>query len=219
MGGPAEDAASTANVGFALEQDRALLAAFREGRSDVLERVYHALVDDVFRLAALGFATKTGMIRPERDRDEQRAIVQDVFVRAFGERARASYDGVRPYRPYLLTIARNIMIDRARGTAAEHARTSEVDVDAIIAADAPISGDFEEDSEQRAVRNRTTEYLATLDAETRAFVELRFERDLSQAALAAHLNITRRRVRTLEARVIKGLRRFLKKHRPEAALP
>lgn len=219
MARPAEDAVRGANLGLALEQDRELLAAFREGRSDILERVYHALVDDVFRLAALGFATRAGMIRPERDRDEQRAIVQDVFVRAFADRARAAYDGVRPYRPYLLTIARNVMIDRVRARVAEHARTTEVDVDAIIAADAPITGDIEEDAEQRSLRERATEYLATLDPEMRAFVELRFERDLSQAALAEHLRITRRRVRTLEARVIKGLRRFLKKHRPTGGLP
>ena len=208
-----------ANLGVALDQDRALLTAFREGRSDVLERVYHELVDDVFRLAALGFATKAGAIRPERDRDEQRAIVQDVFVRAFADRARAAYDGVRPYRPYLLTIARNVMIDRARARTSEHARTSEVDVDTIIAADAPISGDIEEDDAQKYLRERATEYLATLDAEARAFVQLRFDRDLSQADVAAQLNTTRRRVRTLEARVIKGLRRFLKKYRPERATP
>lgn len=208
---------SNANLGLALEQDRALLAAFREGSSDVLERVYHELVDDVFRLAALGFATKAGAIRPERDHDEQRAIVQDVFVRAFADRARAAYDGVRPYRPYLLTIARNVMIDRARARTSEHARTSEVDVDTIIAADAPISGEIEEDADQSSTRERATEYLATLDAGMRAFVKLRFERDMSQAAVAAQLEITRRRVRTLEARVIKGLRRFLKKHRPEGA--
>ncbi len=199
---------------LALEQDRELLAAFREGRAAVLARVYHALVDDVFRVAALGFVTRNGSIRPERDPDEQRAIVQDVFVRAFAERARMAYDGLRPYRPYLLTIAKNVMIDRARTRSTEAARTSEIDVDAIIAADAAIPGEVEETLEQQQLRAAAAAYVTTLDEELRAFVRLRFDQDLSQADVATRLGVTRRRVRTLEDRVMTGLRKFLKKHRP-----
>ncbi len=196
---------------IALEQDRELLLAFREGRADVLAQVYHALVDDVFRVVALGFVTANGSIRPERDPDEQRAIVQDVFVRAFAERARQAYDGLRPYRPYLLTIAKNVMIDRARARSNELARTTEIDVDAIIDANGPIPSEIEESAEQQHRRARAAAYVATLDEELRTFVRLRFEEELSQADTAARLGVTRRRVRTLEARVTKGLRRFLKK--------
>jgi RNA polymerase sigma factor (sigma-70 family) len=196
---------------IALEQDRELLLAFREGRSDVLAQIYHALVDDVFRIAALGFVTRNGAIRPERDPDEQRAIVQDVFVRAFSERARLAYDGLRPYRPYLLTIARNVMIDRARTRSTELARTTEIDVDAIIDANAPITGEIEESLEQQQLRSAAAAYVQTLDEELRTFVRLRFDEELSQADTAARLGVTRRRVRTLEDRVLTGLRRFLKK--------
>jgi RNA polymerase sigma-70 factor (ECF subfamily) len=198
-------------VTVALEQDRELLAGFRAGKSDVLARVYHALVDDVFKLVALGFVTANGAIRGERDPDEQRAIIQEVFVKAFGERARTGYDGVRPYRPYLLTIARNVMIDRARERSSEQGRASEIDVDAIIASDAAIPGVVEESDEQQRLRARTAAYIEGLDAELKKIVALRFEQELSQEDVAAELGITRRRVRTLEARVIKGLRRFLKK--------
>jgi RNA polymerase sigma-70 factor, ECF subfamily len=198
-------------VTVALEQDRELLAGFRAGKSDVLARVYHALVDDVFKLVALGFVTANGAIRGERDPDEQRAIIQEVFVKAFGERARMGYDGVRPYRPYLLTIARNVMIDRARQRSSEQGRASEIDVDAIIASDAAIPGVVEESDEQQRLRARTAAYIEGLDAELKKIVALRFEQELSQEDVAAELGITRRRVRTLEARVIKGLRRFLKK--------
>jgi RNA polymerase sigma factor (sigma-70 family) len=196
---------------IALEQDRELLLAFREGRSDVLAQIYHALVDDVFRIAALGFVTRNGVIRPERDPDEQRAIVQDVFVRAFSERARLAYDGLRPYRPYLLTIARNVMIDRARTRSTELARTTEIEVDAIIDANAPITGEIEESLEQQQLRSAAAAYVQTLDEELRTFVRLRFDEELSQADTAARLGVTRRRVRTLEDRVLTGLRRFLKK--------
>ncbi len=199
---------------LALEQDRELLAAFREGRADVLTRIYHALVDDVFRVAALGFVTRNGSIRPERDPDEQRAIVQEVFVRAFAERARMAYDGLRPYRPYLLTIAKNVIIDRARTRSTEAAAHSEIDVDTIIATDAPIPGEVQETMEQQQLRAAAAAYVATLDEESRAFVRLRFDQELSQADAATQLGVTRRRVRTLEHRVMTGLRKFLKKHRP-----
>lgn len=201
----------SASEALALERDRDLLAGFREGKRDVLARVYRALVDDVFKLVALGFTSKSATIRGERDPDEQRVAVQEVFVKAFAERARLGYDGVRPYRPYLLTIARNVMIDRARARSGELGRASDVDVDAIIATDAPIPGDVEDSADQQRLRARTTTWLETLEPELRRFVTLRFEREMSHLDVAAELGITRRRVRTLEARVIKGLRRFLKK--------
>lgn len=199
---------------LALEQDREQLAAFRKGRHDVLAAIYHTLVNDVFRVAAHGFVTPNGSIRPERDPDEQRAIVQEVFVRAFAERARLAYDGLRPYRPYLLTIAKNVMIDRARTRSMEAARTTEIDVDAMIATDAAIPGEVEESVEQQQLRAAAAAYVETLDDEQRAFVRLRFDQDLSQADVAAKLGVTRRRVRTLEDRVMTGLRKYLKKHRP-----
>lgn len=204
---------------LALEQDRELLAAFRAGQREVLARVYHALVDDVFRVAALGFVTANGSIRPERDPDEQRVIVQEVFVRAFADRARNAYDGLRPYRPYLLTIAKNVMIDRARARSTEAARTTEIDVDAIISGDLAIAGEIEETIEQQELRAAAAAYVETLDEGRRAFVRLRFDQDLSQADVAAALGVTRRRVRTLEGRVMTGLRKFLKKYRPGSVPP
>src|SRR6478672_2492853 len=98
---------------MALEWDRELLSAFRAGERAALERVYLAYVDDVFRLIAVGF---------ERNPHEQRSLVQDVFVRAFSDRARLGFDGIRPYRPYLLTIARNVLVDRARAQSSERDR-------------------------------------------------------------------------------------------------
>jgi RNA polymerase sigma-70 factor, ECF subfamily len=204
-----------ANPTVELERDRALLDAFRAGSSPVLERLYYAYVDDVFRLVALGFATASGTIRPELDPDEQRAIVQEVFLRAFSDQARAAYDGLRPYRPYLLTIARNLMVDRARARAADLARASAVDVDQVIATNGALPEDIEEATDQRRLREQARAYIATLEGELRTFVELRFDRDLSQAALAAELGTTRRKIRTLEARVIAGFRAFLATQRPD----
>jgi len=69
-------------------------------------------------------------------------VVQEVFVRALSEKARTSYDGLRPYRPYLLRIAKNLMIDRARRIGRRPSQVTsspgEVDIDDLIDRNAPM---------------------------------------------------------------------------------
>ena len=48
------------------------------------------------------------------DTDAEHDLVRETFVRAFAEKARSSFDGLRPYRPFLLRITKNLMIDRFR---------------------------------------------------------------------------------------------------------
>jgi DNA-directed RNA polymerase specialized sigma24 family protein len=49
-----------------------------------------------------------------RDPEQKRELLQEVFIRAFSAKARPAYDGVRPYKSYLATIASNLMIDTRR---------------------------------------------------------------------------------------------------------
>ena len=97
------------------EQQPSLLRRFREGEREALSAVYRFYFDDVYRLGQHGFVTRDGLrggrIEPEADRVD---FVQDVFVKAFASDARLSYDGLRPYRPFLLRIARNLRVDLAR---------------------------------------------------------------------------------------------------------
>ena len=94
-----------------------LLQAFRMGERPALRTVYLHYVDDVFALARHGFllsGTPPRRIPGESDGERVRDTVQQVFVRAFARRARMAFDGVRRYRPYLLTIAKNLCVDLAR---------------------------------------------------------------------------------------------------------
>src|SRR5436189_6463002 len=84
---------------------RALLLAFREGDADALAQVYWFYVGEVE-----GWIRRFGV----RDADAVAELVQETFVRAFAAGARTAYDGVRPYRPYLRRIVRNLLVDRAR---------------------------------------------------------------------------------------------------------
>jgi DNA-directed RNA polymerase specialized sigma24 family protein len=91
-----------------------LLPAFRAGRRDVLERLYWATVERVEHIVRHGFwAASSGKRVPGVTASEVGDVVQEVFVRAFGERARNSYDGLREYTPYLSKIARNALATRA----------------------------------------------------------------------------------------------------------
>src|SRR5438552_5456603 len=91
-----------------------LLAPFREGRKDVLERVYRAYVRSVDRyLRSLARARAPEMGQASVIAD----LVQDVFIKALSAGPRNAYDGLRDYGAYLSTVARNCFIDalRARG--------------------------------------------------------------------------------------------------------
>jgi RNA polymerase sigma factor (sigma-70 family) len=187
--------------------DRALLDAFRAGDRAALATVYFRYVDDIAAIARNGFVIPaTGArVRGATDDQTERDIVQEVFSRAFAPRAREAYDGVRPYALYLRRIAKNLMIDRAR--TAGHAVAVELD-DAEIAVEPEVD---EIDEQWLAQRRETTTYIAGLAPDLQQLVKLRFEDELSQEDTAKALGVSRRRVRTLEARIQRGLRKALRR--------
>lgn len=190
--------------------NRTLLEAFRRGERAALTVVYHQYVDEVADLVRHGFTVKTkgGRVRGIREHDRQRDLVQEVFLRAFSEQARRAYDGVSPFRPYLLRIAKNLMIDEGR-------KAVPLAEPAIGAGEAP--GDRveieipspEDDLEWHRLREATRAYCATLNEKLQRFVKLRFEEERSQRDAARALEISRHQVRAWERKVREGLRRHL----------
>jgi RNA polymerase sigma factor (sigma-70 family) len=199
--------------------DRPLLDAFRRGDRAALTTVYYHYVDGIAALVRLGFSIPgTGArIRGAPDEQTERDLVQEVFTRAFAPRAREAFDGLRPYGPYLRQIARNLMIDRAR-TADRSIPLDEGAAELVIEPEAA-----EADPAWQEQRRQTVEYLAGLAPDLQKLVKLRFEDEMSQEQAAAALGVSRRRVRTLEARIQRGLRKVLRraglqKDRPGPAL-
>ena len=101
-----------------LELDRTLLDGFRRGERAALAKVLALYLDDVALTVRAGVvvhvdgqAVRVGKDLPEHDVE---ALVHETFTRAFAEKSRLAYDGVRPYGAYLATIARNLLIDRGR---------------------------------------------------------------------------------------------------------
>jgi RNA polymerase sigma-70 factor, ECF subfamily len=195
-----------------------LLRRFRDADSSALDAVYRHYVDDVWRMLRAGFVaggTSSVYVGGLSDSQALRDAVQTVFMKAFSESARNAYDGLRPYRPYLLRIARNVRIDQLRRGGREvlmadpGAAEGALDFDAIESG-APIpSAGCELDASTR--RAATRNFVTQLDAEQQRFVELRFVNELSQIEVAEHMSISRRRVRTLEEGVLKGLRSELRR--------
>jgi RNA polymerase sigma factor (sigma-70 family) len=176
---------------------RALLLAFRAGDADALTQVYWHYVDEVERWIRR-FGT--------RDSDEVADLVQETFVRAFAAPARTAYDGVRPYRPYLRRIVRNLLVDRAR---AGGRALQELDDEALDADDSDPAPD--EALVHHRIAAATREFIAGLDEESSTFVRLRFQDEESQDDVARAMGCSRRRVRTLEVRVRDALLRHLQR--------
>jgi RNA polymerase sigma-70 factor (ECF subfamily) len=196
--------------------NRELLDRFRRGERDALAAVYYGYVDKVATLARRGFTMESSGHAYVRghDADGERELVQDTFVKAFAAAARQAYDGVSPYRPYLLRITKNLMIDRhraARRTAIELDGVGVGDIDQLLAANGELAGDEpEDDLHWKQLRGATQQYVATLDDESRQLIALRFVEELSQDDTASRMACSRRRVRTVEDRVLSGLRTSLK---------
>ena len=183
------------------DNDRELLNAFRTGERQALRAIYEHYLDDVMTLIRCGFVSGEARVGAEPDRTAQLDLAHEVFVHAFRESARMGFDGLRPYRPYLMRIAKNRIIDRLRKA------RPELELEESHLEPAPPKDEDDLDFKRR--REATVAWLATQDEETQRFVELRFNEGLGQAKVAAEMNVTRRRVRTLEERAQADLTRYL----------
>jgi len=191
--------AITPSQSFTGFENRELAHALRTGCHEALERLYSEHHADVERLVRIAL---------QRARRYSRAdasdVVQDVFAKAFSSTARAAYDGEREYGPFLRRIARNTVIDWLRRTKHEAMRRVELswalDAPASLASveEAPFTPDL------LAVARR---FLVGLNPELKAVHEQRFLAADSQAMAAQKLGISRQNLRTLERRLLAGLRR------------
>lgn len=185
------------------------LDAFRAGDPATLTELFHAFVDDVASLLRRGFRldARNLVIRGIADAEREKELVQEVFLRAFSPRARLAFNGLLPFRPYLLQIARNLLVDewRKQGNGRVEVSTTELEAAATLEPSA------DDELEDRTLRAATAEWCKALSPELREFVRLRFEVGLSQAALAEQLRVSRRHVRTIEKDVQDGLHAHLRK--------
>ena len=197
-------------------QNRELLDRFRSGERNALAEVYRFYFQDVYRLAQCGFVTRSGLRASSLSEANCLDFTQDVFVKAFSSTARSSYDGLRPYRPFLLQVARNLRVDQLRQAGREpsscnRAHELSLDIDALIESNAawPEVGVAEPDLHWQRLLQEVAAALDSFAPEVQALARLRFTEELSQVEVAARLGTTRRHVRTLESRLLTAVRRHL----------
>ena len=196
------------------------LEAFRTGDTKALAAVYRAYERPLRNFILRGFAFKSegrqlyfgGMY----DANDLEDILQETFRRAFGVRARQTYDGIRPYKNYLFTIARNAVITDLS------ARRRQIPVGEALMRDTPSEELTPLESwvvAQRAAMHEGTEltshervenleiygllrgFMEDLSDEEQRFFELRFLGQCSQENTARRMGWNRARVRKLEARL------------------
>ena len=196
------------------------LEAFRAGDTQALATVYRTFERPLRNFILRGFAFKSegrqlyfgGMY----DANDLEDVLQETFRRAFGARARQTYDGIRPYKNYLFTIARNAVITDLA------ARRRQIPVGEALMRDAPAEElspleswvvaqraaqhEGEELSSQDRVENLEIYgllmgFIECLSEQEQRFFELRFLGQCSQETTARRMGWNRARVRKLEAQL------------------
>jgi RNA polymerase sigma factor (sigma-70 family) len=188
-----------------LRTDGALLDRFRAGVPEALGVVYWEYVRKVERLLSAGFEVRSRGTRVGgacREPGDLADLVQEVFVRAFSEKGRRAYDGLRDYGPYLYAIARNVLVDWARVRGRE-IPSSWTEIEAAIEM-TPVLEDMAPWAAPATMRV-VEEYLAVLPQDLREVHRLRHEEGLSQEQAAERLGVGRQTLRRLDRRLQDGL--------------
>lgn len=181
-----------------LTSNRRLLDEFRRGEPRALREVYLYYAPTVARA-----------LRAERFKAplELADGLQEVFARAFADRARLGYDGISPYGAYLCAIARHVAIDAVRRRSASHAAAAEL---AEVSELAPASEGPDVLSEEAEARRLVEVFEERLSAKDRLLFNCRFRDGQTQEGAAEALGLTRIQVRRAEARLRAELLEYLK---------
>lgn len=189
-----------------LSTDRAWLDGFRRGEDRALERVFRVYAPYVLSILRRGARLADGRVAPPViDSDEQQDLLHDVFVECFAERTRMSYDGLRPFAPYVAQIARFRLYDRVR-VLARTPPVAPAPLDEVWSPEDPLPDDISASNEERA---RVQAFVSTLAPDDRALIAARFEEALSERDAAVRLGSSRQQIRTRERKIRERFRAFI----------
>lgn len=192
-----------------------LLKGFRAGETDALRDVYRLHAEDVSKQLRFGFSFDSRgrahrFVGYSSAFDLQDAL-HETFRRAFEPRAREGYDGLRPYGPYLRTIARNVVLRTFRKREISFPAIADDDDDRPSVTAWSDEGPTPEQSVGSAqVQKLVRDFLETLDGQSRRLLEIRFIEGKSQRDAAEILDIGRQQVRSREVKLRSALVKYLK---------
>ena len=193
-----------------------LLRGFKTGERGALTQVYRMHAEDVGLLLRRGFSFDSGGQRHRfvgyGSGFELQDVLHETFRRAFEPKARASYDGIRPYGGYISTIARNLVLRSFRARErlfplAEGERPMQATLAELDPRPSP-----ERELHDAQVRELVGSFLAELEPRERRLVELRYVEGMSQRDAAVELGLGRQRIRTQEKLLRGKLLTYLREH-------
>ncbi|MBI2374943.1 MAG: sigma-70 family RNA polymerase sigma factor [Deltaproteobacteria bacterium] len=200
-----------------LLEDRKLLDRFRRGDRAALDAVYRAYARELASFLRNGFSFSSGgracRFRGATSHFDLEDRLQETFGRAFAEPARMGYDGVSPYKAYLITIARNLVIDefrrKERALTDCFAEVPEGPNEPVAASDpilgrAHASGRPDQDAESAELAGLVRGFRDGLPEREREIYRLRFEEELEHGDIARKTGLSPSKVKTSEKRIRTG---------------
>lgn len=204
-----------------------LLQAFRRGDKAAMEMVYRHYVKGVSHFMQKGFTFRSGerffYFKGYRSPFDLHNAAQEVFRRAFEERARLSYNGVNSYSNWILAIARNMIINQFRhkeipfsqfedrsGEGGERQWDNEITEEYSGVLYGTASEKQDQALEKAQLQVLIQRFMEQLSEEDRELVRVRFSEGLGQEDAAKALSSTRMKIRTQEAKVRRRLIAFLR---------
>lgn len=215
-----------------LTERRELLDRFKRGERRALEEVYRHYAPEVAAFLQRGFTFSSAgrqlhFAGYAQAFDLDNAL-QETFVRAFKESARLAYDGLHPYKSYLLAVARNLVLDEFRnrevamspfidqldgGAAEPTAGASQHGEEAAPAStlgEAPSAGiSAEQEFLRRELGRLYAAFVARLDERDRTFFRHRFEEQQTQVEAGQKSGLSHMQARTLEKKLRRAFLEFM----------
>jgi len=191
-----------------LSEDRVRLEAFRRGERATLAEVYRVYAPGLGVTLGHGFTFQSGGeryrfagFRAPFDLDD---ALQETFLRAFAQRPRLAYDGIRPFRTYLAAIARNLVIDRFR----QEQRTKRL-CERLAPGDESVTDEPPTSPEtglvESQLRGIVARFKQTCSAVDRELIELRFEQSVPRARVSELTGLSAMQIRTRERKIRRAL--------------
>jgi len=211
-----------------LAKNPKLLEGFRRGDRDALEDVYRHYVAGVTGFLRKGFTFRSAkghfFFKGIQDPSELKSAVQEVFRRAFEEKARRAYNGVNSFTNWVLAIGRNLVINgfRNREIALSDYISASDERSHLTVMDDEVTEEFsgvlyaeqarpqDTQVEHEELSGLMAHFMRELSDHDRQLLVLRFAEGRGQEETAEALGSTRMKVRTAEARLRSRLRAFLR---------
>ena len=211
-----------------LAKNEDLLKRFRVGDKDAMEEVYRHYSPGVTRFLRQGFTFRSGgghcYFKGIKLQDDLNSAVQEVFRRAFEDRARNAYNGINSFSNWVLAISRNMVINgfRNREIAFSSYISKKDDRGHLAIMDNAVTENYsgilygqqnqdqEKTYEHSELKGLIGKFMTELSEPERKLLVLRFIDGVGQEDAAKQLGSSRMKVRTAETKLRRRLRAYLK---------